>query len=113
MEKSLQLMFGVIYQDYLAWFRERARTGVDPIDEEQLINYQICHEDTFESADHILNRVYFAIPLPPTQSCSGNLEFFSCSTLNFMKKGQAPDTDVADEVIEVYPVEYRREQILA
>lgn len=113
MEKSLQLMFGIIYQDYLAWFRERARTGVDPIDEEQLINYQICLEDTFESADNLLNRVYFAIPLSPTRSRSGNLEFFSFSALNLMRKGKAPDTDVEDEVLEIYPVEYRREQILA
>ncbi len=107
MERDLKFLFSRIYQDYLAWFQERARDGADPIDEEQLIRYQIHNEDAFENASYLLNRIYFVVPLSPSQSRSGSMELFAFSELNLLVKGTA--NGISDEVLDMYPVEYRRE----
>lgn len=107
MEKNLKMIFRGIYREYLKWFEERAQETARPIDEEEMIDCQICHEDIFENSNYLLNRMFFLIPLAPSQSRSGTLEAFAFSEMNLMLKGPGGD---ADDVLDIYPVEYRREQ---
>lgn len=95
--------FDRIYEDYLHWFHEKARSSAVPKEKEELLQYQIGHEDVFENSTTLLNRMFFFIPLLPSESNSGRPELFIISELNLMKKD-----DCCDEVEEVIPVEYFR-----
>jgi len=98
--------FETVYQDYLTWFRERARPNANPKEKEELLGCQIFHEDIFENDNLLLNRMYFLIPLSPSQSKSGELEAFQFSELNLMMKIHA---DKIDEIAGILCVEYRKE----
>lgn len=98
--------FETVYQDYLAWFWERARPTANPKEKEEVLGCQIFHEDIFENDDILLNRMYFLIPLSPSQSKSGALETFRFSELNLMLKIHM---ESAEEITDILPVQYRRE----
>lgn len=98
--------FETVYQDYLAWFREQARPTANPREKEELLGCQIFHEDIFENDNILLNRMYFLIPLSPSQSKSGALEIFRFSELNLMLK---MCSDKIDHVVGIIPAEYRKE----
>ncbi len=98
--------FQAIYQSYLSWFRERAAECALPKTEEELLGFQIFHEDIFEDSNILLNRMYFAIPLSPSQNRSGSLETFAFSELNLMLKIRHSGID---EITNILPVEYRLE----
>ncbi len=91
-----------LHSRYLDWFRERAGNRSAPWDEEDFPRFQSFHEDVYENDRILLNRVYYSIPLSPSDSLSGKLEVFSFSELNLMEKD-------GDDIIDICPVEYRLE----
>lgn len=95
--------FQNVYRAYLRWFKERCIDELPVKDEEELLACQTFNEDIFENERYLLSRMYFIVPLLPSENKNGVLEFFVFSELNFMDKG--PD----DSIREVLPVEYRIE----
>lgn len=95
-----------IYQEYLTWFRERARPGCTPANIGQITGLNSINEDVFEDEDMVINRIYYHIPLSALFSHSGKLEVFSFSSLNLMEK--CPNGEER-ELRLVLPLEYRRE----
>ncbi len=91
-----------LYARYLNWFQERAGEEALPWDEEDFPRFQSFHEDVYETARLLLNRMYYIVPLSPTSSLSGKLEVFTFSELNLLEKD-------GDEIVDVRPVEYRVE----
>lgn len=91
------------YESYLAWFRDKATDMTKPKDEEEILGCQMCSEDVFEGGTFLLNRVFFFVPLLPSESKSGRLEIFTVSELNLLKKTSETAEENFDEVV---PVEY-------
>lgn len=96
--------FEWVYQRYLAWHQEQSIPGTPPKDKENLLQYQIFHEDIYENRGILLNRMYFLIPLSPSQSKRGIWENFQFSELNLLVKSPADG-----EITHILPVEYRTE----
>lgn len=94
--------FEALYSCYLRWFQEHAGKNVTPLKAEDFPRFLSFHEDVCENSRILLNRVYYIIPLPPSQSASGALKTFTFSELNLMEKA-------GDEMENVCPVEYRVE----
>lgn len=95
--------FQRIYEAYLMWFHDKARPSAVPKGKEDLLQYQSGHEDVYEDAGVLLNRMFFVIPLLPSESKSGQFELFQFSELNLMKK------DIkSDDTEEVISVEYTK-----
>ncbi len=55
----------------------------------------------FEADGFFLNRVFFVVPMLPSESRNGRLEVFVITELNLMKKAED-----SDEIVDVIPVEY-------
>ena len=89
------------YESYLAWFRDKATDTAKPKDEEEILGCQLCNEDVFEGDGVLLNRVFFVVPLLPSESRNGRLEVFVITELNLMKKAED-----SDEIVDVISVEY-------
>lgn len=93
--------FAWVYGRYLEWFRDNARPGAQPRAQETLPGFSLCHEDIFESPTDALNRMFFLVPLLPSESKSGRLEIFAITELNLLKKAEDDD-----EIQDIVPVEY-------
>lgn len=91
--------FDEAYGHYLSWFQEKAAANAVPKDKEAILGFQLCHEDVFEDDAIFLNRMFFIVPLLPSESKSGQLELFAISELNLMQKA-------GDDTEDVTPVEY-------
>ena len=91
--------FDKAYGAYLAWFQEKAVSSAVPKDREAVLGFQLCHEDVFENDSILLNRMFFILPLLPSESKSGLLELFAVFELNLMQKA-------GDDTEDVTPVEY-------
>lgn len=100
---ATEASFNAIYQRYVTWIQEHACSGIAPKEKEEIVGYQTLNEDIYEGEDFIINRVYFSIPLFPTQSCSGRLEAFQFSELNLLLKTSSYDD------MDIIPVGYRIE----
>lgn len=95
--------FDRVYQGYLDWFRDKAAAAAKPKDQEGLLGYQLCNEDVFEGDGFLLNRVFFFVPLLPSESKSGRLEVFTASELNLLQKA---DGAAGEDFEKITPVEY-------
>lgn len=93
--------FTKTYENYLAWFRDKAADAAKPKDEEEILSCLLCNEDVFEGEGFLLSRVFFVVPLLPSESRNGRLEVFVITELNLMKKAED-----SDEIEDVIPVEY-------
>ncbi len=91
--------FDEAYGRYLSWFQEKAAAGAVPKDREEILGFQLCHEDVYQDDTMLLNRMYFVIPLLPSESKSGQLELFAISELNLMRKTGGASEDFT-------PIEY-------
>ena len=96
--------FQRIYEDYLIWFHDKARSSAVSKSEEDFLQYQSGNEDVYEDAGILINRMFFFIPLLPSESKSGHLEIFRFSELNLMKKCE--ESDDAEEIISVEYTKY-------
>lgn len=96
-----------VYTDYLKWFRDHAKEGILPKQEDELVGFHAFHEDSFDDGDITLNRMFFLIPLFPSQTRNGRLEVFAFSELNLMVR--TSDESGCDKVDRLIPVEYRIE----
>ena len=96
--------FEQVYDDYLAWFHERAVPTAMPKDREDVMQYQLCNEDVYEDEETLLNRMYFFIPLLPSESKNGKPQVFIIEELNLMKKANGDPEDIEDFM----PVEYTK-----
>ena len=85
------------------WFHDKARPSAVSKSEEDCLRYQSEYEDVYEDAGVRINRMFFGIPLLPSESKSGQFELFRFSELNLMKK----ETEL-DDSEEVISVEYTR-----
>lgn len=92
--------FAWVYQCYLSWFRDRARPGAAPKQEEELIGAYSYNEDVFEDGHIYLNRVVYYVPLNSCEAKSGKPEVFGFSELNLLEK------DCCGDIEEIIPVEY-------
>lgn len=95
--------FDRVYQSYLVWFRQKALKSARPSGPEDILKYQLCHEDVFEQDGLLLNRMYFLIPLLPSESKSGHLETFTIAELNLLQKS---DPSSCGEFDRLTPIEY-------
>ncbi len=91
--------FDEAYRRYLSWFQEKAVSSAVPKDQEAVLGFQLCHEDVFENDSILLNRMFFIVPLLPSESKSGLLELFAISELNLLQKA-------GGDVEDITPVEY-------
>lgn len=91
-----------LYSRYLLWFRERAGKEALPWEKEDFPRFQSFNEDAYENDRIVLNRMYYLIPLSPSESASGRLDVFAFSVLNLLEK-------TGDEIVTIRPVEYRVE----
>ena len=93
--------FDKAYESYLSWFHEKAMPSAAPKDREAVLGCQMCQEDVFEDDSYILNRMFFLLPLLPSESKSSRLEIFIITELNLMKK-----LEYDDDIEYIIPVEY-------
>lgn len=98
--------FEDVYEDYLAWFRERAVASAQPKDKEVILEYQLGREDTYESEDLIFNRIYYFIPLPPSESKSRRLEIFAITESNVIQQATSKYDGATDDRPIITTVEY-------
>lgn len=97
-----------IYEDYLEWFRLRAKPGAVPWDKERLLGRPTVEEDLLEDQRRVFNRCYYHVPLPAGQSLSGQVELFSFSVLYLLEKSDAIG-DENDALTHSVALEFRRE----
>lgn len=95
--------FDQAYAGYLAWFHDQASAIARPKEKEKenILGCQMWHEDVFEEETLLLNRVFFLVPLLPSESKSGQLEIFVITELNLLKT-----TGADDEIEDVIPIKY-------
>ena len=92
--------FAWVYQRYLSWFSDHARSGAAPKTEEDLAGTYSYNEDVFDDGHILLNRVVYYVTLSPPESSSGRPEVFGFTELNMMKQ------DPGGDIEELVPVEY-------
>lgn len=102
MKTTVTNSFHTLYSHYLDWFQKRAGAGTAPWDKEDFTRFQSFHEDVYEDKKILLNRVYYAVPLSPSDNPSGKLEMFTFSALNLMEKDESG-------TMNILTVEYRVE----
>ncbi len=102
MKTTVVKSFDGLYLRYQEWFRGRAAERAAPWDREDFPRFQSFHEDVYDNGRVILNRMYYMIPLSPTESRSGKLEIFSFSELNLMEMD-------GDDIADCRTIEYRIE----
>ncbi len=99
MQMNQRHTFEELYDDYLAWFRKRAKDQTTAWSREDFSRFQSLNEDVFENGRILLNRVYYLVPLLPGQSRSGRLEVFSFSELNMLFRDYAGDVILTAEYV--------------
>ncbi len=78
--------FNWVYDRYLAWFHDNAKPTATPQSKEELMRFPLGNEDVFEQDAILLNQIFFAVPLRPSDSLTGQLRLFAFSELNLMAK---------------------------
>lgn len=87
--------FNWVYDRYLVWFRDNAKPAATPQGEEELFRFSLGNEDVFEQDAVLLNQMFFAVTLRPSESLTGQLQLFTFSELNLMmKNSQTGDCDI-------------------
>ena len=95
--------FDTLQDAYREWVNDHAAEGVVVRDLQSMISRPMINDTEYEDDTLILDRVYYWIPLLPSESKSGKLETFNFSELNILFK------DPDDEVTHVASGEYRLE----
>lgn len=98
---------GRVYGEYLRWFRRKAVSSAVRKGRRELAALPVYNEDVFDGGSFTLNRMYFLVFLPPSQSRSGKPEYFSFSQLNLMERTWSMSG--GDRVEKMIPLEYRLE----
>ncbi|ANU54117.1 hypothetical protein I5Q82_10125 [Acutalibacter muris] len=92
--------FTWVYQHYLSWFSDHARSDAIPKREEEIVGAHSYNEDVFSDGHISLNRVIYYVPLKQSEAKSGKPEIFGFTELNLLEE------DSSGDIEKITPVEY-------